>query len=131
MVSYYICLTSLNRTISGSIHVATNGLIHSLFLAVLGLHCGSWVPIAVACLLGSTGCGHMGFSSCGSQALDRRPNSFGEWASLLQGIWSPPGPGIEPTSPALAVDSDPVDSEVLFHSFFFMIGTNTLNSCQS
>ena len=40
-------------------------------------------------LLQSTGSRHMG-SSCGAQAL------------LLRGMWDPPGPGLEPVSPALA-----------------------------
>ena len=94
-------------------------LFHSLCLAVLGLHCGAQVPIAVACLLGSTGCGHRGFSSCGSQALDHRPSSFGEWALLLQGTWNLPGPGIEPASPVLAVDSDPLHHQRSPVSSFF------------
>ena len=38
----------------------------------------------------STGSRHMGFSSCGTQAQP------------LRGMWDPPGPGLEPVSPALA-----------------------------
>ena len=45
---------------------------------------------------------HSGFSSCGSRALERRLSSCGAWAQLLCGMWNPPGPGIEPTSPATA-----------------------------
>ena len=110
---------SLNTTTSGPICVATMALFHSSCLAVLGLHCGAQAPIAVACVLGSTGCGRTGFRSCGSQALDRRPSSFGEWALLLQGTWSLPGPGIKPTSPALAVDSDPLHHQRRPVSSFF------------
>ena len=41
-------------------------------------------------LLQSTGCRHVGFSSCGIRA------------QLLHGMWDLPGPGFEPMSPALA-----------------------------
>ena len=43
-----------------------------------------------------------GLSSCGSQALERRLSSCGTQALLLRGMWDPPGPGLEPMSPALA-----------------------------
>ena len=43
-----------------------------------------------------------GFSCCGAWALEHRLSSCGVWAWLLCGIWDPPGPGIEPMSPALA-----------------------------
>ena len=45
---------------------------------------------------------HMGFSSCGSQALEHRLSSCGTWAQLLHGMWDLPGPGLKPVSPALA-----------------------------
>ena len=32
----------------------------------------------------------------------RRLSSSGPWAQLLRGMWDPPRPGLEPTSPALA-----------------------------
>ena len=35
-------------------------------------------------------------------ALEHRLSSFDAWAQLLRGMWDPPGPGIEPVSPALA-----------------------------
>ena len=41
-------------------------------------------------LLLSTGSRRVGFSSCGA------------WAELLCSVWDPPGPGLEPVSPALA-----------------------------
>ena len=44
----------------------------------------------------------MGFSSCGSRALEHRLSSCGAQALLLRGIWDLPGGGIEPMSPALA-----------------------------
>ena len=53
-------------------------------------------------LLQSTGSRHMGFSSCGSRALEHRLSSCGARASLLHGMWALPRPGLEPVSPALA-----------------------------
>ena len=53
-------------------------------------------------LLQSTGSRHAGFSSCGSQALERRLSSCGTRALLLRDMWDPPGPGLEPVPPALA-----------------------------
>ena len=44
----------------------------------------------VASLVAKHRCWVLGLSSCGS------------WASLPRGMWTPPGPGIEPVSPALA-----------------------------
>ena len=41
-------------------------------------------------------------SSCGSRALEHRLSSCGAGALLLCGMWDLPGPGLEPTSPALA-----------------------------
>ena len=43
-----------------------------------------------------------GLSSCGSRALEHRLGSCGARAQLLCGVWDPPGPGLEPVSPALA-----------------------------
>ena len=43
-----------------------------------------------------------GLSSCGSRAIKHRLSSCGARASLLRGMWDLPGPGLEPTSPALA-----------------------------
>ena len=53
-------------------------------------------------LLRSTGSRRRGFSSCGSQALERRLSSCGAQAYLLRGMWDLPRPGLEPVSPALA-----------------------------
>ena len=44
----------------------------------------------------------MGFSSCGSWALECRLSSCGAWAQLFRGMWDLPGRGLEPVSPALA-----------------------------
>ena len=43
-----------------------------------------------------------GLSSCGAWALECRLSSGGARALLLHGMWDLPGPGMEPTSPALA-----------------------------
>ena len=53
-------------------------------------------------LLRSTGSRGVGFSSCGSRALERRLSSCGSQAQLLRGMWDLPGPGLEPVSPAVA-----------------------------
>ena len=53
-------------------------------------------------LLWSTGSRGSGFSSCGSQALERRLSSCGSWAQLLRDMWDLPRPGLEPMFPALA-----------------------------
>ena len=53
---------------------------------------GTRVSVVVAC----------GLSSCGSWALEHRRSSCGARAQLLRGMWDPPGPGLEPVSPALA-----------------------------
>ena len=102
--------------------------IYFLFLAALGLYfwlCAGFSLVAVSrghsslrCaglslrwppLLQSTGSGHAGpaavahgLSSCGSWAPERRPSSCGARVQLLRSMWDPPGPGLEPVSPALA-----------------------------
>ena len=43
-----------------------------------------------------------GLNCCGSQAVEHRLNSCGEWAQLLYGLWDLPGLGIEPVSPVLS-----------------------------
>ena len=53
-------------------------------------------------LLQSTGSRRVGFSSCGTQALERRLSSCGARAQLLRSMWDLPGPGLEPVCPALA-----------------------------
>ena len=53
-------------------------------------------------LLQSTGSRRVGFSSCGSWALECRLSSCGTQAQLLHSMWDLPGPGLEPMSPALA-----------------------------
>ena len=76
-------------------------------MAVLGLHfcarafssCGKWGPLfiavrgpltIVASLVAEHGLQTRRLSNCGSRA------------QLLRGMWDPPGPGLEPASPALA-----------------------------
>ena len=53
-------------------------------------------------LLRSTGSRRAGFSSCGTQALERMLSSCGARAQLLRGMWDLPRPGLEPGCPALA-----------------------------
>ena len=53
-------------------------------------------------MLHSMGSRSVGFSSCGSWALERRLSSCGPQVYLLCGMWDLPGPGIEPVSPTLA-----------------------------
>ena len=43
----------------------------------------------------------LGFSSCGSQALEHRLDSCGVWAALLRGTWDLLGSGIKSIFPAL------------------------------
>ena len=90
-----------------------------LFLAALGLRCCArafsscgerglllvvvrGLLIAVASLVRSTGSRHVGFSSCGTWALERRLSSCSARALSLRGMWDFLGPGIEPVSPTLA-----------------------------
>ena len=90
----------------------------NLFLAVLGLRCCSGFSLVVASggysllrcagfslrwllLLWSMGSKQVGFSSCGSWSLERRLSSNGTRAQLFCDMWDPPGPGLEPVSPAL------------------------------
>ena len=81
-----------------------------IVLVALGLcRCTRAFPLVVE-IGGFSCCGaqvrrHVGFSSCGTRALDRRLSSCGAGAQFLHGMWDLPGPGIEPASPALAGDS--------------------------
>ena len=72
-------------------------------------HCGGF-SCCGAQALGARASGVVahGLSSCGSQALERRLSSCGTRAQLLHGMWDVPGPGLEPVSPALAADSQPL-----------------------
>ena len=93
----YICATSslywVFIAVRGLSLVASGGY-SSLLCVGFSLWC--------LLLLQSTGCRHTGFSNCGSRALEHRLSSCGAWALLLHGMWDPPGPGLEPVSPALA-----------------------------
>ena len=53
---------------------------------------GTRASVVVAC----------GLSTCGSRALEHRLSSCDAQTELLWGMWDPPGPGLEPVSPALA-----------------------------
>jgi len=59
-------------------------------------HCGGFSQCPAQVL------GHVGFSSCGFQVLERRLSGCGAWAPLLHGLWDLPRSGIKPMSPALA-----------------------------
>ena len=74
--------------------VAASGVYSSLQCAGFSLR---WLL-----LLRSTGSRCVGFSSCGSRALERRLSSCGARAQLLPSMWDLPGPGLEPMSPAPA-----------------------------
>ena len=52
--------------------------------------------------------GRVGFSSCGSQALERRLSTCGAWAWLLLGTWDLPRPGMQSMSRALG-------QQILYH----------------
>ena len=53
-------------------------------------------------LLLNTGYRRVGFSSCGSPALEHRLSSCGARAQLLRGMWDLPRPGLELVYPELA-----------------------------
>ena len=75
-------------------------------------------------LLHSMGSRSVGFSSCGSWALERRLSSCGPQVYLLCGMWDLPGPGIEPVSPTLAgrfLTTVPPGKPGLYFYFFFFI----------
>ena len=92
---------------------------------------GVWASVVVAC----------GLSSCGSQSPECRLSSCGAWAQLLCGMWDPPGPGIEPVSPALAgrfpTTAPPVKSSILIFKKIFiyfwlhwvLVAAHGLSSC--
>ena len=80
--------------------------VHGLFLvAASGGYSSLWCTgfsLRWLLLLRSPGSRCVGFSSCVSWALERRPSICGASALLLCGMWDLPGPGIGPVSPALA-----------------------------
>lgn len=53
-------------------------------------HCGHFDGVMERAL------GHAGLRSWGSQALEHRLSSGTARAELLQGVWGPPGLGVEP-----------------------------------
>ena len=67
-----------------------------LFVAVCGLLMW-WFSCCRAQALG-----RMGFSSCGSQILERVLSGCDTWVQLSHDMWNLPRPEIEPLSPALA-----------------------------
>ena len=83
-----------------------SSLLHAGFLqlwrAGATLGCGAQASHCSGFSLRNTGSRRMGFSSCGSRALEHRLSSCGARAQLLCGMWYLPEPGLEPVSPALA-----------------------------
>ena len=69
--------------------------------------------------LRSVGSRCVGFSSCGSRALECRLSSCGAWAQPLCGMWDLPRPGLEPKSPALAGGFSTTAPPGKSHSSFF------------
>ena len=76
-------------------------------MAVLGLRfcarafssCGKWGPLFIAV------CGPLTVAAslvAEHRLQTRRLSNCGSRAQLLRGMWDPPGPGLEPMSPALA-----------------------------
>ena len=79
-------------------------------------------------LLQSTGSRHMGFSSCGSRALECRLSSCGARAHLLHGMWDLPGPGLEPVSPALVgrfLTTEPPGKPSFIYSSVYLLIPNS------
>ena len=82
-------------------------LVYLLFMAVLGLRfcarafcsCGKWGPLLIAVrgplIIAASLVAEHRLQMC-------RLSNCGSRAQLLRGIWDPPGPGLEPVSPALA-----------------------------
>ena len=82
-------------------------------MVVLGLHfcarafssCGKWGPLFIAVRGPLT----IAASLVAEHRLQtRRLSSCGARAQLLRSMWDPPRPGLEPVSPALAADSQPL-----------------------
>ena len=112
-----ICISSLENVYSSPLPYLFIYLfifwLHWVFIAVCGLslvavsrgysplQCTGF-PLRWLLLLRSMGSRHPGFSSCGSQGLERRLSSCGAQALYLCGMWDLPRPGLEPVSPALA-----------------------------
>ena len=81
--------------------------VYLFIFAVLGLcfcarafsSCGKWGPLFIAVRRPLT----VAASLVAQHRLQtHRLSSCGSWAQLLRGMWDPPGPGLEPVSPALA-----------------------------
>ena len=75
------------------------------------LRCSARAPSVAASLAGehrlsaqALAAAASGLSSCCSWALEHGLSSFATRVHMLQGMWSLPGPGIEPMSPAFQAD---------------------------
>ena len=103
--------------------------VYILFLAALSLHCcavkafsscgergllSSWDARASHCggfSCGAWTLGHVGFSVCGSWALECGHHSCAAPVQLPQVMWDLPRPGTESMSPALKVGLNPLDHQ--------------------
>ena len=90
--------SSMQLTLLHIYDCAGSSLLSGLFYSCsLQASCCSGFSCCLAWTLGS-----VGFTSCGSRAVEHRLNSCGPWASLLLSLWDPLRSGIKPMSPVLA-----------------------------
>ena len=101
LFTYYFCLYWVFIAACGPSPVAASGVSSSLRHA--GLSTG-WLLLLRSQAPGARAPGDAarGLSSCSSRAPERRPSSCGARAQSLRGMRDPPGPGLEPVSPASA-----------------------------
>ena len=110
---FYFCCVGSPLLRTGPLQLWRAGASHCSGLSRCGAWApGTWASVVVACRL----------TTSGLQALERRLSRRGARAQLLCGIWDPPGPGLEPTSPALAggfLTTAPPGKPLAFFSFLF------------
>ena len=100
--------------------------------AFLQLQCAGFSLMRLLLWQRASGC--TGFGSCGSQALEDRPSSYGAWVQLFRSMCDLPRSGIEPVSPALAgrffTTEPPGRLRVMCHTFLYfqsLVGTQSLS----
>ena len=82
-------------------------------MAVLGLRfcarafssCGKWGPLFITVRGPLTTAASL---DAEHRLQMHRLSNCGSWAQLLRGMWDPPRPGLEPTSPHRQADSQPL-----------------------
>ena len=92
------------------------GLFSSCGELTLQLQCRGRSSRWIACCRAQA-LGLLGFSGCGSRALEHKSNSCGARIQLLQGRWGLPRLGIKPVSPALAgrfLTTEPPEKPLIF-----------------